>query len=398
MELQPDIFENTEVAFAHKSNAELRRAKILFQLMGSNGLVRMGSALASAALALHFPVSALFRWTVYNHFCGGETFEECKKTIGQLGKRGVGVLLNYGVELKETEADFDKTIAKNIEALEFGGANKSVMGLCVKLTGFGRFALFEKIQKGEKLSAGEEREFTALKQRFEKLCQVAAKNDVPLYVDAEESWIQNTLDNLVEEMMVKYNRQKSIVFNTIQLYRWDRLAYLRAEIEGAKTGGYLPGMKLVRGAYMEKERERAKTMNYKSPIHADKAGVDKDFDEAVNLCLDNLNHLSVCIASQSEESNLLAIRLIEQKNIDKKHPHILFSQLYGMGDNITFNEAKLGLNATKYLPYGPVRDVIPYLIRRAQENTSVAGQTGRELALVEREIRRREYLVFNDKF
>ena len=390
MKVSPDIFEDTETAYQTKTDGNLYKAKTMFQLMGNNGLVSLGSSLATLALSLHLPVSSLFRWTVYNHFCGGETFTECKKTIQVLGKSNVGVLLNYGVELKETEEDFDKTIAKNLEALEFAGKNKSVKALCVKLTGFGRLALFEKIQQGDKLTPEEKKEFTAFRKRFEKLCDVASKNEVALYVDAEESWIQNPLDELVEEMMAKHNKKNCIVFNTFQMYRWDRLDYLEEQMKKAKDGNYILGAKLVRGAYMEKERERAKEMGYPSPIHKNKKAVDKDFDEAVNLCLDNLESLFVCIASQSEESNLLAIQQIDKKKIERTSERIIFSQLYGMGDNITFNLAKLGLTATKYLPYGPVKDVIPYLIRRAQENTSVSGQTSREFQLIKKEIKRRK--------
>ncbi len=390
MKISADIFENTETAYATKSNGELHKAKVMFQLMGNNSLVNLGSSLASFALSLRLPVSPLFRVTVYNHFCGGETFSECKKTIHELGKNNVGVLLNYGVELKETEEDFDKTIAKNIEALEFAGKNKSVKALCVKITGFGRFYLFEKIQSGEKISVTEKKELLKLKHRFKKLCEVAEQNQVAIYVDAEESWIQNPLDEMVEEMMAKYNRKHCIVFNTFQIYRWDRLDYLKQQIENAKAGNYLLGVKLVRGAYMEKERERAAELNYESPIHKNKKAVDKDFDEAVNICLDNVDSLFVCIASQSEESTLLAIQHIDKKKIERTSERILFSQLYGMGDNITFNLAKFGFHATKYLPYGPVKDVIPYLIRRANENTSVSGQTSREFALIKKELKRRK--------
>lgn len=390
MKISPDIFENTEIAYQTKSDADLHKAKALFQLMSNNSIVSLGSSLATFALSLHLPVSPLFRYTVYNNFCGGETFAECKKTIQKLEESGVGVLLNYGVELKETEEDFDKTMAKNIEALEFASNNRSVKALCIKITGFGRFGLFEKIQSGEKLSAEEKKEFARVKKRFEKLCEVATKNEVPLYVDAEESWIQNPLDEMVEEMMAQHNLEKCIVFNTFQMYRWDRLDYLHAQLKKAKAGKYRLGAKLVRGAYMEKERERAQEMKYPSPIHKNKKATDEDFDEAVNICLDHLQHISLCIASQSEHSNLLAIQQMEKRKIDRNHPGVLFSQLYGMGDNITFNLAQLGLLATKYLPYGPVKEVIPYLIRRAQENTSVAGQTTRELSLIKKEVKRRK--------
>lgn len=389
MKISNDIFENTEVAFAEKSNGELKKAAVLFKMMSNNALVGLGSSLANFALALRLPVSPVFKYTVYNHFCGGETFTECKRTIQKLEKNGVGVLLNYGVELKEREEDFNKTVEHNIEALAFAGKNRAVKALCIKVTGFGRFGLFEKIQAGETLTADEKHEFAAVKKRFDKICHVAEKNDVPIYVDAEESWIQDPLDGLVEEMMEKYNRDKCIVFNTFQMYRHDRLAYLESQIEKAAAGKYVLGAKLVRGAYMEKERARAKEMGYKSPIHKNKKEVDEDFNKALSICFDNLDNLYVCVASQSEPSNHLAMELIEKKKIAHNNPRIFFSQLYGMGENITFNQAKLGFNATKYLPYGPVKDVIPYLIRRAQENTSVAGQTTRELSLIKKEMKRR---------
>lgn len=388
--IDKDIFENTEVAFAHKTDTELQKAKWLFSLIGNNKLVNLGTSVAGFALKIHLPISPLFRITVYDHFCGGETFEECKQTIAKLKKSGAYAMLNYGVELKEREEDFDKTIEKNIEALEFAGKNRDVKILCIKITGFGRFALFEKIQEGKKLTHAEEEELKRVVVRFEKVCESAVKNDVGIYVDAEESWIQDTLDSLTEEMMAQHNKKKAIVYNTFQHYRWDRLDYLHKQLDAARKGGYILGAKLVRGAYMEKERDRAAQMGYKSPIHEDKAAVDKDYDRAVELCLDHIDQVSVCIASQSEESNMKAIKEIDARKIDRKHPHILFSQLYGMGDNITFNLARLGFNASKYLPYGPVKDVIPYLMRRAQENTSVAGQMGRELRFLVTEIKRRK--------
>jgi proline dehydrogenase len=388
--IDKDIFENTAVAFAHKTNTELKKAKLLFSLISNNTLVNFGTTMADFALRLHLPLSPLFRFTVYEHFCGGETFEECKKTIAKLHKSQVYTMLNYGVELKEREEDFDKTIEKNIEALEFAGQNKDAKVLCVKITGFGRLGLFEKIQEGKTLSTAESEELARVVARLDKLCQSASKNGVSIYADAEESWIQDPLDSMVEDMIAKYNHKRAVVFNTIQLYRWDRVEYLHKQLHAAKSAGHILGMKLVRGAYMEIERERAEKLGYKSPIHIDKEAADKDFDAAMNYCLDHLDHISVCIASQSEESNMLAVQQIDKKGIDRKHPHIVFSQLYGMGDNITFNLARLGFNAYKYLPYGPVKDVIPYLIRRAQENTSVSGQMGRELRLLTVEIQRRK--------
>jgi len=390
MTIQSNIFEDTQTAYASKNNRELKESQTLFKLIGNNSLVKAGTFFANIALKLHLPVTPLFRITVYEQFCGGETFNECKKTIKKLSDKGVGAMLNYGVELKECEDDFDKTIQHNLEAIEFAGKNKSVQVVCIKITGFGRLALFEKIQNKEELSKRETEEFERVKDRFHQLCKAAYKHKVQIYVDAEESWIQDALDELTENMMEQYNTSSAVVFNTFQLYRWDRLSYLQKELKRASKKGYVLGAKLVRGAYIEKENKRAADMGYKSPIHKNKKAVDKDFDEAVELCLNNINDVSFCVASQSEASNLLAIQLMQQKNIPFNHPHVLFSQLYGMGDNITFNLARLGFNATKYLPYGPVKDVIPYLIRRAQENSSVQGQMSRELKLITTEIARRK--------
>lgn len=389
MKVSPDIFENTEVAYASKSNAELRKAQALFKLFGSPLLVNTGSTIANLALKLHLPVAPLFKYTVYNHFSGGETFKECKRTIAKLAESNIGVLLNYGVELKETDEDFDTALQKNIEAIDFSHKNKYVRAICVKPTSYGRFALFEKVQNKETLSTEETAEYERVRQRFDRVCQYAHDNDVVLYMDAEESWIQDALDELTNEMMYKYNRKKCYVYNTIQLYRWDRLNYLKTEVAEAKVQGYLYGAKLVRGAYMEKERERAKELGYKSPIHTDKKAVDADFDEAVEFCLQNKENVYICVASHNEHSNLLAMQQMDKLHVHRDTTHVVFSQLYGMGDNITFNLAKQGFNTAKYLPYGPVKDVIPYLIRRAQENTSVSGQTGRELTLINREIKRR---------
>ncbi len=384
------LFENTETAFVHQTTPALKKAKFLFQLFGNNTLVNLGTSATNIALSLHLPISSLFKITVFNHFCGGENFAECTNTIQFLSQFNVGSMLNYGVELKETEDDFEKTILQTLESIAFAGKNKQVKSICIKLTGFGRFGLFEKMDRKEALSKNEEEELQAVKNRFNRLCASAKQNDVVLYVDAEESWIQDALDGLVDEMMAKYNQQKPILFNTVQLYRNDRLAFLEQSIKTAKSKGFYYGVKIVRGAYMEKERERAIEMGYPSPIHVDKSTTDKDFNAGMQLCFTNLDIVTVCVASQSEESNLLAISLIDEMNIARNHSNILFAQLLGMGDNITFNMAKAGFNVCKYLPYGPVKEVIPYLIRRAQENTSVQGQMGRELKLIHTELARRK--------
>lgn len=388
--MRPDFFfENTKIAFAAKTTTQLQKARILFSLFGQNALVNLGASATKFALNFKLPVSFLFRHTVYDHFCAGETFDDCKKTINHLHSFGIGSMLNYGVELKETEEDFEKTIAHTLEAIAFAGENKAVKCICIKLTGFGRFDLFKKITNGEALTSVEKNEQKTIKKRFWKLCEAAAKAKVSLYVDAEESWIQKALDDLTDEAMNEFNREFPLVYNTFQLYRTDRFDFLKKSFEKASKNGYILGAKIVRGAYMEKERERAEELNYDSPILATKKDVDVSFNSGMNFCFEHLERIAVCIASQSEESNVLAIKQMNELQIPHNHEHVCFSQLYGMGDNITFNLAASGYNANKYLPYGPVKEVIPYLIRRAQENSSVQGQMGRELSLIVKELKRR---------
>lgn len=384
------LFENTQVAFAAKTTAQLQKARVLFSLFGQNKLVNLGTAVTQFALALKLPVSIFFRYTVYEHFCAGETLEDSKETISRLNSFGIASMLNYGVELKETEEDFDKTIAHTLEAIAFAGKNKAVKCICIKLTGFGRFALYEKISVGETLTAAEKTELSAIKKRFRKICEAAWNAKVPLYVDAEESWIQPAMDDLTDEAMNEFNREFPLVFNTFQMYRTDRLDFLKKSLEKARKNGYFLGVKIVRGAYMEKERERADEKGYPSPVFDTKEGSDLSFNEGLDFCFQHLDKISVCIASQSEESCLLAVKRMEKLNIPNNHPYICFSQLYGMGDNITFNFAAKGYNTCKYLPYGPVKEVIPYLIRRAEENSSVQGQMGRELSLIIKELKRRK--------
>ncbi len=384
------LFDDTQTAFAPKTDLQLSKARLLFQLFGVQPLVDFGAAATSLAMTLGLPISSLYKYTVYNHFCGGETFDECKKTIKLLDSFHVGTMLNYGVELKETDEDFETTIQHTLEAINFATEHHSVKSICVKLTGFGRFGLFEKIQANEVLTKDEESEYKKIKDRLDYICKAAHKNNVVIYIDAEESWIQDPLDDLADEMMGNYNKKLAIVYNTFQLYRNDRLDFLKKSFQKAKNNNYLLGAKIVRGAYMEKERERAAKLDYASPIHHSKVAVNHDYDAAIKFCLENLSDISVCIASQSEESNLFAVKLMNQLNIPFNHTGVIFSQLYGMGDNITFNLAKIGCNACKYLPYGPVKDVIPYLIRRAEENSSISGQMGRELGLIVKEIKRRK--------
>lgn len=382
-------FENTEVAFGHLTTPELYRATRLFRLLNSNTLVSIGSSLTELAVKLHFPISPFVKPIIFDHFCGGETLEETKKLVNKLSTYGMGVMLNYGVEAIESEEGFDQTLKVNIDAVKYAAENPSVKTICVKISGFGEFALFERKQQ-EGLKTPEDKEaFDRILNRLDLLCQAGAAHRVSLYMDAEETWIQDVLDEVVTDLMKKYNTSQAMVMNTFQMYRHDRLAYLGEMIERAKSENFILGAKLVRGAYVEKEREYARKHGLEDPIHKSKEAVDQDFDKAIDLCLENIEHVSVSIASHNETSNLHAVKKMAALGIDKKHPNVWFSQLYGMGDHISFNLADYGVNATKYVPYGPVRKVIPYLIRRADENSSVGGQMSRELRLLEQELKRR---------
>lgn len=382
-------FDNTQIAFQSLSNFELKKAHFLFQVFQNQFLVKVGSSFTEYALHWGLPIGPFVKPTIFKHFCSGENLEESTILIRALAQKNVGVLLNYGVEAKETDEEYEKSIQQSLKAIRLAGTEKNIKAVCIKLTGFGRIALFEKLQQKATLSDSEQAELDQINTRFDILCEAALSNDVAIYIDAEESWIQNPIDEMTLIRMKKYNQKKAIVCNTYQLYRNDKLTDLRQEIELAKKEKFILGVKIVRGAYVEKEAEYATAHQAKSPIHATKAGSDADFNEALQLCIDNIESVSVCVASHNEESCLLLTTILANKNIPFNHPHICVSQLYGMGDHITYNLLSLGLNCTKYMPYGPIKEVIPYLIRRAQENGSVNGQMGRELKLLKTEIQRR---------
>ncbi len=382
-------FENTEIAFKYRSNSELKQARFLFSSMASPTITSIGLKLTDFAISWKLPVKGLIKKTLFNHFCGGETMAEAAGTAAEIGKYGVDTILDYGVEGKESEHDFDHAVPEFVKAIQYASKNKNIPFISMKVTGFARFALLEKVHAQATISADEQAEYNRIYGRIDKVCKAAADNNIMVLVDAEESWIQKPVDELTDAMMEKYNKEKVIVFNTFQLYRHDRLLFLQESIVVAKTKGYLHGSKLVRGAYMEKERKRAAEMGYPSPIQPNKQATDKDYDEAVLFCLQNLQHNAVFIGTHNENSCLLAAKYMEANNIPATTDRVYFSQLYGMSDNISFNLANSGYHVAKYLPYGPVYDVIPYLMRRAQENTSVAGQTSRELVLLQKEIKRR---------
>ena len=378
-------FENTEVAFSGKSNSELKWAHRLFKLIGNNTLITFGKVSTNIALGLRLPISGIIKKTIFKQFCGGETIEECKPVIHKLHDFGVGTILDYSLEAKADELELEKCCKELERGIELAKVNREIPFIVFKTSGVIQFELLEKFNS---LTDGYTAEYLAGIERVERLCKAAYDADTPILIDAEESWIQDAIDRICEQMMEKYNKEKAIVYNTIQLYRWDRLIFLKESFAKSQNEGYHIGAKLVRGAYMEKERKRAENRGYKSPIQPDKEATDKDYDLAVEFCVEN--KIAVCVGTHNEESSLLMVKLIANKGLDKKDKTFYFAQLLGMSDHISFNLSNEGYNVAKYVPYGPVKEVIPYLIRRAEENTSVAGQTSRELALISSEMRRRK--------
>jgi proline dehydrogenase len=374
--------------------------------MGKPWLVKMGTKLTPLAVKWNLPfVKPLIRSTIFQQFVGGETLEQNVVVADKLEKYRVQVILDYGVEGKEGEENFDHACDEFIRVINYASTQPNIPFMSVKVTGFARFGLLEKLDgmmhqnKGslmkkhlkavEDLPANEREEWHRVRTRMHRICETAAKGNVGVFVDAEETWIQDPVDAITIMMMDTYNKEKCIVYNTTQHYRHDRLQFLKDSYEAAVERKFILGAKLVRGAYMEKERKRAEEMNYPSPIQPDKESSDRDFDEGVRFCIDHINKVSLVVASHNERSNMLAVELLQQKGLPLKNHHVHWSQLYGMSDNITFNLAKAGCNVSKYLPFGPIKDVVPYLMRRAQENTSIGGQTGRELGLISKEMKRR---------
>ena len=386
------IFDNTEIAFSLKSDSELERAYFLFKMISIEPLVRIGTAATNFAIKAHLPIEGLIRSTVFDHFCGGVNEEDCLPVIDKMFEKGVSSVLDYSVEGKENEKEFDAAVVTILKIIDFAKAKKSMPIAVFKPTGFGRFYLYEKVGKQEILTEDEQIEWDKVIDRFDSVCKKAKENDVAVLIDAEESWMQNAADDLVANMMQKYNTEKPIVYNTLQLYRHDRLAFLKEKHIHAKENGYFLGFKLVRGAYMEKENDRAAEHGYISPICKDKEATDINFDNGLNYMLDNLEYMSLFSGTHNEESSYLLMNLMSKKGLLNNDPRIWFGQLYGMSDHISFNLADKGYNVAKYIPFGPVKDVMPYLIRRAEENTSVAGQTGRELNLLNSEKKRRRKL------
>jgi proline dehydrogenase len=385
-------FNNTEVAFANRSNKELKKAHFVFSVLAISWLNAIGTRLTMFALNLRLPVKGLIKYAVFNHFCGGENINGCKKRIEELYNYKVGTILDYSVEGDQNEEAFEECLAQLLEGLRLAQKEKAIPFCVVKLTGLIPFGILEKLDKKSPLSDQEQKAFEKGQARVFQIAAAAVKANTPFMIDAEESWIQNTIDSITHEMMVMHNREKVFIYNTAQMYRHDRLSYIKALHERSKKEGFLIGLKVVRGAYMEKERERAKEKGYPSPIQPDKKSSDRDYNSAIEYIAKNINSIALCCGTHNEESSFMLTQLMEKSGLAKNHKHIHFAQLLGMSDHISYNLSQSGYNVAKYVPYGPVKDVMPYLIRRANENTSVAGQTGRELGLIKKELERRKSL------
>ena len=387
-----NLFNNTKIAFSLKSDSELERAFFLFKLIQSQPMVKIGKAVTNFALKAHLPVEGLIRSTVFDHFCGGVTEEDCSSIIEKMHHHKVYSVLDYSVEGKETEEQFDIVKATTLKNIEFAKEKDAIPFVVFKPTGVGRFSLYQKITEKKSLSNEEKSEWLTVMNRYYEICDKAIKYDVPILIDAEESWMQDAADVLVEGLMEKYNVNKAIVFNTLQMYRHDRMDYLKELHQKALKGNYHIGLKIVRGAYMEKERNLAVSMNIESPICDTKNETDKNFNSGLDFVFNNFERISFVCASHNEDSILKVISMMELKNLKSNDSSVWFGQLYAMSDNISFNLASKNFNTFKILPFGSVKNLMPYLIRRAEENTSVQGQTGRELQLILKERKRRASL------
>lgn len=386
-------FDNTEIAFGGKSDQDLKWSYRLFKMIGKPWLVKFGSFAANIALKLRLPVKGLIKKTIFKQFCGGESIADCEQKMNDLTKFKIGTILDYSVEGKSTEEDLDHTRDEIIATIKKAKGNSQIPFSVFKVTGISRTELLEKWNKeNSKLSPEEEKELAVVLERVDTICKAAFEADVPVFIDAEDTWFQDGIDRMANQMMAKYNRQKAIIFNTIQMYRHDRLEFLKKTYQESLDGNYFVGIKLVRGAYMEKERQKASDEGYPDPIQPNKEATDRDYNLALEFMVDHLDKFSICAGTHNEKSSAHLVQIMSQKNISKNDKRIYFAQLLGMSDHISFNLAYHGYNVAKYVPYGPVREVMPYLMRRAQENTSVAGQMGRELGLIGKERERRKKL------
>jgi len=385
-----ELFNNTQTAFQLKSDTELDRAYFLFKMIANQPLVKIGTAVTNFALKANLPVEKLIRATVFDHFCGGVNENDCLNVVDKMYGKGVASVLDYSVEGKDEEDQFEAALQMTLKTIEFAKERMAIPFAVFKPTGFGRIDLFEKVGEKQALSQEEQVEWNRVVARFDRVCNEAHKNNIALLIDAEESWMQDAADDLVTQMMQKYNKEKAIVFNTLQMYRWDRLDFLKRLQQQAENEGFFIGIKLVRGAYLEKENSRAEEKGYPTPICGSKEATDENYDNTLRYITKNIERISLYAGTHNEQSSYLLMDLMAEIKVKNNDERIWFGQLYGMSDNISYNLANEGYNVTKYLPFGPVKDVMPYLIRRAEENTSVAGQTNRELNLIKTERKRRK--------
>ena len=384
------MFNDLQTAFKDKSDRDLNRAYLLFKAISNPLFSKIITSFTKAAIWTRLPIDRIIRATVYKHFCGGTTIKDSNRTIQKLWNSKIGTILDFSAEGKESKSDFNRAMNETIESLNTAKNKENIPFAVFKPTGITQFDLLEKISSNKKLSEIEEKERNDFESRVETICKVSIENRVPVFIDAEESWIQDAIDDLAVRMMKKFNTKQAWIFNTLQLYRNDRLSYLKKILADARKKNFFIGLKLVRGAYHEQEIARAKNMGYSCPVHQKKENTDKDYNTALSICIKNIDIISICAGTHNEESSSLLIDLLKEQNISKNDKRVYFSQLLGMSDHISYNIAKKGFNAAKYVPYGPVKDVLPYLIRRAEENTSIAGQMGRELRNILAEKKRRK--------
>lgn len=385
-----NLFNDTSVAFSAKTSAQLRKAHLLFATMSKPWMVNAGKLMTKLGFFLHLPIKGIIKNTIYAQFCGGETIADSEETIKELAEFNIGTILDYSVEGADTEEGFEDTLNEILKTIDRSANDAAIPFSVFKVTGLAVTRVLEKVQQKIQLTSEEKESFEATKQRVDAICKKAYESNVRVFIDAEESWIQDCIDAMAYEMMQKYNREKTIVYNTYQLYRSDMLTNLEGAYQVAEEEGYWLGAKLVRGAYMEKEADRAEEKGYKNPIQPNKEATDRDFNEALKFCVENKERIAFCAGSHNQYSNYYLTELMEQHGLQNNDERVYFAQLYGMSDNISFNLANKGYNVAKYVPYGPVKSVMPYLFRRAEENTSIAGQTGREFSLIKEELKRRK--------
>ena len=383
-------FTDTSIAFSYKSDKELQKSHFLFSSINNPLLSKLGANIVKFALKVKLPIKGIIRKTIFEHFCGGESIDQCDVTIEKLAKYNIRTILDFAAEGDSGASDYDYTKKEILKTVDKAATSKNIPFSVFKPTGLASKKLLEKMQLGKPLSDEDQKEIGKIRARFDEIAKACFENDIRLYIDSEDSFYQDPIDQFTYELMERYNQEKVVIFNTYQMYRKRMLENLIEANEIGRNKGYHVGAKLVRGAYMEKERERAEEKGYEDPIMPDKKSTDKQYDDALRYCVENIDNMELCSGSHNEQSNYLLAELMEEHHLEKNDERIYFAQLFGMSDHISFNLANAGFNVVKYVPYGPIETVMPYLFRRAEENTSIAGQSSRELELITKELKRRK--------